>query len=819
MVNRPLNNLFSPTFLVIHSTVAFGGGIILARPDFASSPPLLVTTFGLGLAGLLLALTNKRSHALGVLFFLLAGVCHGSQALAPPRTGHHIANLIPEQREVALIGVVDQAIEYGIEKTTLVMESQEIFIPSPTPTLLLPAEQISPPFQKATGRVKLSMRGRPAESFLPGDRLLIRAKISPPQGFNNPGGFNLSRFLASQDILISGWISSPQSLIRLELPPDHQRLLRHGAERQRARLINFMRLQLPEQQSALYRALITGDRAGLSPATVGLFRSLGIVHLLAISGLHMALLAGAIMALSFWLLQRSETILLHGSARKISACAAIIPLFLYCLIAGFQTPALRALIMTLIFFSALLSDRPWHGPTNVSLAALLILLISPLAITTVSFQLSFAAVTGIILILPLLRPFFTDPLHQNSKSKISRYLSGSIAVSLAASLATLPLLLYHFNRFALSSSLATLITEPFLCIWALGWGLPASLLSPFFPDLALFLFKTGGWGLDAALFLAEKMQSIAKSIWLPTPSLSQVIFFYICLFLFIKTEKIWLRVTSALCSLLLFLPYSAVPSTDQATILDVGQGNCVLIETSNGKVLIIDAGGPSSPTFDIGRQVIAPVLWSKGIKSIDLLVLSHPDEDHYSGAAFLLDHFPTKTLWIPTRNSQDYGWQKTLAIAEKRHTFTHIPEAGEFLPLGSGREISSLADLHLSRQTQKNNQGLVLKFTAAGHSLLMPGDIETEAERELIHSHLDLTSTMIIAPHHGSASSSSRDFLTQVAPQTVIFSASRYKKPHFPSPAVEQRYHSLGIFSLSTAESGAITVLFDKEGLKTATWQ
>ncbi|MDA3786182.1 MAG: ComEC/Rec2 family competence protein, partial [Deltaproteobacteria bacterium] len=536
MVNRPLNTLFSPTFLVIHSTVAFGGGIILARSDFASSPPLLITTFGLGTAGLLLlALTNKRPHALVVLFFLLAGVCHGSQALAPPRTEHHIANLIPEQREVALIGVVDQAIEYGIEKTTLVMESQGIFIPSSTPLPLLPADHSIPPFQKATGRVKLSMRGMPAESFLPGDRILTRAKISPPQGFINPGGFNLSRFLASQDILISGWISSPQSLIRLEPPPDHQNLLRHRAERYRARLINFMRLHLPEKQSALYRALITGDRAGLSPATVELFRSLGIVPLLAISGLHMALLAGAIMALSFWLLQRSETILLHGSARKISACAAIIPLFLYCLIAGFQTPALRALIMTLIFFSALLSDRPWHGPTNVSLAALLILLISPMAITTVSFQLSFAAVIGIILILPLLRPFFTDSAHQNPKSKIIRYLSGSIAVSLAASLATLPLLLYHFNRFALSSSLATLITEPFLCIWALGWGLPASLLSPFFPDLALFLFKTGGWGLDAALFLAEKLQPMAKSIWLPTPSLPQVIFFYTCLFLFIKT--------------------------------------------------------------------------------------------------------------------------------------------------------------------------------------------------------------------------------------------------------------------------------------------
>ncbi len=818
MNRRNPNNLFSPSFLVIHATLAFGMGITLSRPDFALYSALPVATFCLGMALLLCRrLAKKLHHSLAIIFFLLIGVCHGSYALAPPRTGHHIANLVSEQSEVALIGVINKALGYGLDRTTLIIESREVFIPLPNHLPVLPAELSPPVFQRTTGLVRLAMRGKPTAPLLPGDHILVRARIGPPQGFDNPGGFNFPRFLASQDIRINGWISSDQGIIKLDTLPDKTNSIRYGPERLRAELIGFLRLHLPEKHSALYRALITGDRAGLSPEQVELFRSLGIVHLLAISGLHMALLAGAVMAVSLWLLRRSETILLNGSARKISACAAIIPLILYCLVAGFQTPALRALLMILVFISALLSDRQWHGPTNISIAALLILIINPLAITSVSFQLSFAAVTGIILVLPRARHFFLDQKSKGLKGKITGYLSGSITVSLAASLATLPLLLYHFNRFALSGPLATIVVEPFLCMWALGWGLPASLLAPLLPDLSLILFKTGGLGLDLALFLAGKLEPLSKSIWLPPPSPLQVVLFYGGLFLFIKTEKNWLRAVATLCCLSLFILLPQKLTADQATILDVGHGNCTLIETTSGKVMVVDAGGPYSPSFDIGRQVIAPALWSKGIRTIDLLILSHPDHDHYSGATFLLNHFAPRTLWIPTRDADDPGWQKLLTIAARQQTVIQVPKAGETYPLGAARELSCLTDLHTLPQEKQNNQGLVVKFTSADHSLLMPGDIEEEAESHLVDSQENLSSDIIIAPHHGSASSSSREFLAQVAADTVIFSSSRFKKPHFPSHKVEERYRDLGASPLSTADNGAITISFHRQGLKIVT--
>ncbi len=816
MTHRILHHLFSPSFLVIHSTLAFGLGIILARPDFSFHPALHSATFTLGVACLLsFCLAKRLSHFILITFLVLIGVCHGSFALAPPRAENHIANLISDQREVALVGVIDTAIEYGIERTSLLVAGREIFIPAADNLPALSNGSAFPAFQKTTGLVKLSMRGKPAAILLPGDLILVRAKIGPPQGFNNPGSFDLPGFLADQGILINGWISSPQSLTRLEVKPPKKNFILYGPERLRSHLISFLSLHLPAKYSALYRALITGDRGGLPPDLVELFRSLGIVHLLAISGLHMALLAGAVMALAFFLLQKSERITLNGSTEKIAACAAIVPLILYCLVAGFQTPALRALLMILIFISALLSNRQWHGPTNISLAALLILIINPLAINTVSFQLSFAAVTGIIIILPRARHFFLPVEEPGLKSKILHYSVGSFMVSMAASLATLPFLLYYFNRFALSGALATLIIEPFLCMWALGWGLVATILIPLSTDLALLLFKTGGAGLDIALFLAEKIQPLSTSIWLPTPSPLQIIIFYGGLFLFITSRGFWPRSAAALCCLALFYNTPPELSNDQATILDVGQGNCTLIETINNKVIVVDAGGPHSPSFDIGRQVIGPALWANGIKSIDLLVLSHPDQDHYSGATFLLEHFTPETLWIPTRKARDSGWRKVLSMADKQGTKIHIPQAQEIYPLGNNSELSCLADLHQIKQEKQNNQSLVVRFTSAGHSLLMPGDIETEAENYLVAKQINVASDMIIAPHHGSASSSSRPFLNQVSAQTVIFSASRFKKPYFPNQEVENRYRKIGATSLNTAETGAITIFFRPNGLKT----
>ncbi|PLX48255.1 MAG: DNA internalization-related competence protein ComEC/Rec2 [Desulfobulbaceae bacterium] len=828
MINRIANRLFSPSYIIIHITLAMGMGIILATGNLPLPAPGRLTALALclGLMGLLgrpLRLTQEARHLLAVLFFLVLGLQRGLADLSPPPDQHHIANLINnQQRQVTVLGRLEEAARYGLQTTSLTLSCRKMLLPEAAELPVLGREGGGPAFQEASGLIRLRMRGRPEEPLLPGDRLLIRAKIGPPQGFANPGSFDLRRFLAGNNIFMTGWISSPRSIINLESEesaagrtPPH----RFAPERWRAQLIHFLDNKLPKEQSVLYRALITGDRHGLPPALVERFRALGIIHLLAISGLHMALLAGGVMAVSYWLFRRSSTILRRGTAAKLAACAAIMPLIFYCLVAGLQTPALRALLMVLIFISALLVDRQWHGPTNISLAALIIIIANPLAISTASFQLSFAAVLAIILIMPRARIFFVDSRARPVRNRFFNYLIGSLLVSLAASLATLPLLLSHFNRFSLSGVAATLLVEPFLCMWALGWGLAASALLPLSEQLALLFFKVGGLGLDVSLSLVENLQPLAHSIWLATPSAWQIILFYIGLLGLILAKGIRQRILLGLCCLPIFLIRADSLPVDQATILDVGQGNCTIIRTTDNRVLVIDAGGPHTPTFDAGRQIIAPALWASGINKIDLLVLSHPDRDHYGGAAFLLEHFTPTTLWVPTRQPADPGWQRMLERAARKKTAIVIPGAGDTFPLAAGQELLCLSDLHLNPQQRQNNLSLVLRFRTAGHGLLMPGDIETDGEKQLLTRATDLASTIIIAPHHGSSTSSSIAFLEQVKPQSVIFSAGRYKKAHFPNPTIVERYRQMGATVLATPETGAITISFAANGPQITTWR
>lgn len=828
MINRIANRLFSPSYIIIHITLAMGTGIILATGNLPLAAPGRLTALALclGLIGLParpFRLPQRARHLLAVIFFLVLGLLRGLADLSEPPDQHHIANLINhQQQEVTLLGRLEEAARYGLQTTSLTLSCRKMLQPDAAELPVLGKEGGGPTFQEATGLIRLRMRGRPEHPLLPGDRLLIRAKIGQPQGFANPGSFDLRRFLAGSNIFMTGWISSPRSIINLELEESavsRTTPLSFAPERWRGQLIHFLDSKLPTKQSALYRALITGDRGGLPPTLVEGFRALGIIHLLAISGLHMALLAGAVMAVSYGILVRSPPILRRGTATKLAACAAIIPLILYCLVAGLQTPALRALLMVLIFISALLVDRQWHGPTNISLAALIIIIANPLAITTASFQLSFAAVLAIILIMPQARIFFVDSRDRPVRNRLLNYLIGSLLVSLAASLATLPLLLVHFNRFSLSGVAATLFVEPFLCMWALGWGLAASALLPFSEQLALLFFKIGGLGLEVSLFLVERLQPLAHSIWLATPSTWQIISFYAGLLGLIMAGGIRKRILLGLCCLPIFLTRPDSLPVNQATILDVGQGNCTIIRTTDNRVLVIDAGGPHTPTFDAGRQIIAPALWASGITKIDLLVLSHPDLDHYGGAAFLVEHFTPTTLWVPTRHAADPGWQSVLKRAARQKTTIEIPKAGDTFPLAADQELLCLSDLHLSPQQRQNNLSLVLRFHTAGHGLLMPGDIETDGEKQLLSQATDLASTIIIAPHHGSSTSSSIDFLKRVKPQSVIFSVSRYKKAHFPNPTIVARYRQMGAALLATPETGAITISFAANGPKITTWR
>ncbi len=712
--------------------------------------------------------------------------------------------MINERQEVTLIGVLQESPAIGPKKTSLIMAVEAMVTPTKRTT--------------ATGKVLLRLPGLPPEDLWPGDRFSARGVLSRPRNYATPASFNYRDYLANQSIHLTGWIRSPAHILKIESlsEPTLVHRLRYGPERIRHTINRFLERTLPDRQSSLYRAILTGDRSGVPPELSENFKKTGSIHLLAISGLHMGLLALFVTTFLHWLLKRSTWILLHMPAWKISLFLALPPLVLYALIAGFHTPVVRSLIMTSVFIAAILLDRQWHVPTNIALAALLILIFNPASLFTVSFQLSFAAVIGICTLIPLIRKKFQQAGPQNSLGeKLKNWLSAGLLASLAAMVATSPLLLFYFNRFSPISPLSTLLIEPFLCIWSLGIGLLGSCFIFISPEIAAGLFHIGAWGLVSADKITGWLAEIPFCcLWFSTPTWFEVICFYLVLAGLLYQKKfppLKLIAPVALVTLIAF-PLAIktarkMSEVTTVTFLDIGQGNATLIEFPHGHVVLLDGGGTRSEKFNVGEAVIAPYLWKKRIRRINDVVISHPDMDHCNGLPFILTQFKPGNVWI---NGQPGGefYNNLIRQAKEQSLTVKIPRPDTIIRRTAEAVLTNIAGLHLAEREKNlsgNDKSLVLKLTTPSLSFLFPGDIEEPAEKIITANNRNLAADILLAPHHGSRSSSSQEFLHNVQPEEVIISAGSFKPDLFPAQQSLNRYKENGYTILITAQDGTVS--------------
>lgn len=685
-------------------------------------------------------------------------------------------------------------------------------------------------------RILLRMDGTPPQEISPGDPLLIRAVLSQPHRYGTKGSFDYSTYLAGKSIHLQGWIQSKGYIVKLQTSPASLSIPQQfltGAEQIRQRINNFITENLPRSTAGLYRAILTGDREMVEEETLENFKKTGIMHLLAISGVHMALLA-LCCGLGFkFLVRRSEWLLLHFNSKKL-VCILTLPILLfYALIAGLNPPVVRALLMTVIFFMAIINDRQHHLPTHISLAALIILIINPRLIFSSSFQLSFAAVIGIIIILPRARQLIRPSLSEGKPylpRRLLQWVGAGLMVSVAAQLATIPLLLFYFNRFSLISPLTTLLTEPLICFWSLIIGLASCPLIFFKPELAEPLFKIGGKGLEGADLITGKLAELPfADIWLSTPSLPEISIYYLLLaVLCLKGRKTarYLVISLSAAALVLYPLYYGYQRTQQnynrISFLDVGQGSSAVLEMEGGKIIVIDGGGPYSESFNVGKAVIAPYLWEKRIKRIDQLIISHLDSDHYNGLPFIVEHFQPDKIWLnhPEAEGSEATFNRLLEAAGRAGSSLKVPGPGEILSKSPTSSLKNIAGLHLdSGYPEDNNQSLVLKLTSHGYNFLFPGDIEKKAEAELLAKDRDIRTKILLAPHHGSISSSSEAFVRAVDPDCTVISAGKYRDDSFPSPEALKIYRGQGSKVYNTALHGTITVKTRDSGFKIETFE
>jgi len=617
----------------------------------------------------------------------------------------------------------------------------------------------------------------PQQKISAGQTWQFFVKLKAPNGTLNPGGFDYEKWLFARHIGATGYIRKA----------DQAKLLATQAFWQSISVVRQSLLDLLAQQKisadslALIKALTLGDRSSLSTLQWRVLAQSGTAHLMAISGLHIGLVAGMIYWLAFqcWLQVPPHR---HYSAPQVAAIFSFLAALSYAALAGFSVPTQRALVMVSVFMLTILLRRHVKSLDVFAIAFLVVLLIDPMVVLSVGFYLSFLAVFCIIYVLSA------------RLGRENRFLS-SLKLHIVVGLGLLPVLLFFFQQASLISPVANFLAIPIVSFLVVPLALLAVALLPVVPDISGFLLQLVDLVLQylwqVLVFLVDlPLASIVQA----QPDLWQIVVAMLGVFLLLAPRGIPARYLGFILIFPLIFAHKDKPEMGEAslTLLDVGQGLAVVVETAE-HTLVFDTGARFSDSFDMGRNVVLPFLHYQRITHIDKLVISHADNDHIGGAKSLLAEMPTEEVL-----SSVLG-----LLADYKAVACYVGQSWQW-------DQVNFRMLSPPKQGLKgeNDNSCVLKIETAQGSFLLTGDIEKIAEAALIEQPKDLSVEVLIAPHHGSKTSSSADFLAAVNPSVILIPAASPNRFGFPHAQVLDRYIQLGAQNFITGNSGALTVNF-----------
>jgi competence protein ComEC len=633
---------------------------------------------------------------------------------------------------------------------------------------------------------------------LPGARLRMRVRVRPPGALRNPGRRAPLRTLERAGIGAPGRLAHPALVVRL---PEREGL-RPLLWLHRLRRVRAEQLAATGRGGALLRALALGDRAGLSESAREAFARLGLAHLLAVSGLHLTLIAGCVYAAARFAFSRSAVWCARWDTRIAAAWTAGVAALFYALLAGWGVPVQRAWVVVVGILLALTAGRSrlWLQP--LAGAAIVVLLVEPGALFTPGAQLSFAAAAA----LTGYARREIAPRHDPGGSGFARALSTS-AVAIAA---TAPLAALHLGRAAPLALLANLAAIPWtalvllpaaflsvLCAGAVGWpGAMATLAG------AEWIARAT---LQAVEWVAEMLPLGARGAapaagWLAAAGLLGLVA--------LLAHGTWARVLAALAlsALLAWAPPAAVaPGPPRFAALDVGQGDAFLVQGATGAVLV-DAGTALPDGVDLGRRAVVPALRALGVRRLDLLIATHADLDHRGGIAAVLAAVPVAELWLPHGGLGDAGFEPVLEAAARSRVPVRERGRGSSPHVAGDLRVVPLWPPPGAGSASRNDRSLVIRVELNDARVLLPGDIDARAERALVESGADLRADVLALPHHGSDTSSSRAFLRAVCASVAVASAPCWGRFDMPHPGVLERAREAGLAVWWTGRDGAVLV-------------
>lgn len=631
--------------------------------------------------------------------------------------------------------------------------------------------------------IQLSWNNKEAK-LIPGQIWRLTVKLKRPHTLANPGSFDAERFAFEQGISAKGYVvhSKQNKFLGINHLSTPLNFIR---EHLRQKIFKC----LPNIPSAIFIPAFTiGDQESLKQNDWNILQATGTNHLVAIAGLHVGLLCSLIFFITRLVWRHFPYLILAIPVNCAAALASIIVAILYCALAGFSLPTQRALIMLSTFMLGIFLRRhlpAWH---SYWLAMFLVLLIAPYSVLSASFWLSFTAVASIIWMLSYKRRRLSS-WHQHLKLQI------------AVSLGVLPCTIFFFHNASLISPIANTIVVPWVGLIVVPLSLLGTLFSLFSLHLAHYILYGAAYCMQIAWWLLQWLSHFSYStISMVFSRIIFLIFSACTIFLLLCPRHFSIRYLAGFFMLPIFFQAHAIIPNDsiKLTVLEVGQGLSCIIQTKN-HALLYDAGPAQADGTDTGRDIIYPFMQYEQLLFFNTMIISHGDNDHSGGAFYLLDHHLAGQIYT---SSPQLFQKYSIPINECKE-----PHQWDW----DGVEFTLFTNQTAYRKD--NNASCVLKVSINHHAVLLPGDIENIREKQLIKQDPTLLSAdILLAPHHGSLTSSLPTFTHMVHPYFVIFSTGYLNRFHFPNQQVLDRYQAIHATNLNTPETGMIQIQLSKNG-------
>ena len=626
---------------------------------------------------------------------------------------------------------------------------------------------------------------RSAAAPTPGSRWALSLRLKRPRGSLNPGGFDYERYALERRITATGYVR--------ESPRNRELAPASGIDALRASLSSAIARAVDAPRARFVQALAVGDTRGLDDADWEVLRATGIAHLIAISGLHVGLVAGFGALLARLLHRLFPGFGLRLPLPQSAALMALLAAAGYTALAGFALPTVRTLLMIAAALVAVLLRRAFVPTQALALALMAMLLADPLAVLNAGFWLSFLGVAWLMWCLP-----------QAAVASPWRTLLSAQGVM---TLGLLPLTVWFFGQASIAGPVANLIAVPWVSFVVVPVALVGTALALLAEPWGAPLFQLSAWLMQGLWLLLEPLAALRGAlVHLPETGALDFSLALLGAFWLLLPRGVPGKPLAAFLFVPLLWPADGRPAHGDAelVLLDVGQGLSLLVRTRE-HTLLYDAGPAFPGGLDMGEAAVVPALRGLGVSRLDILMLSHADNDHAGGGDAV------KRAWSPSR-----------ILVSRRfpapdETACETGERWEWD--GVAFEILHPPPLF---PYFGNDSSCVLRLeTADGTVALLPGDISVDIETRLRRSHAQaLDADLLIVPHHGSASSSGTAFLDAVSPQLALFATGHRNRFGFPREEVLARYRERGIKFADTASAGAIRVRLDRDGAQIVeTWR